>query len=496
MRNIYQKIKKHKKKSILFFIIFLLIFFRIFSGSENEENNNGFERLINISFIDLAQGFPDANLRTSGRVTSFQEAEIRAETTGTINSVPARVGNNVQAGSILASFDNRDALNLVSQAEAGLQTAQAQLNQLKRNATGGSNAETLINQQDILVQNAFRNLLNTDLRAYPLDRADETRANPPIITGTFQGLEEGEYIIETFRSGALSGASFRVSGLERDTQPINAFNNAVPFGTKGLQITFPLNDDSSLGNQRWVVPIPNTRSSQHAQALSAYESAVSARNLALTQNLTNEDQIKIAEAAVSQAEASLRNAQNQLARTSIRSPFNGEIINVNVRVGDFVSAGSPIARVVNRTELYIRSFISSAESRSLNVGNSVLINGQITGTVTNIASGINPTNGMIEISISVDEPNNLISGEFVDIEISIENDGADGELILLPLQAVQPQLNRSVIYLIENDIANAFEVETGRIVGEFIEILSSIPDGAIISSSARGLRDGLRVNIR
>ena len=492
----YKKIKNHKKKIILGVVILLLITFRIFRNTENENNNGSFERIVNVSILETSGGFVNASLNTNGTVTSFQEAEIRAETTGNIISVPVRVGNNVFAGSVLANFDSIDARNMVSQAEAGLQAAEAQLNQLKRNSAGGSNAENIINQQNTLVQNALRNLMNTDLRAYPLDRADETRANPPIITGTYTGLEKGEYIIETYRSGALSGASFRVSGLEQDTQSINAFNNAVPLGTKGLQITFPLNDDSSLGNQRWVVPIPNTRSSQYAQALSAYESAVSARDLSLTQSLTNEDQIKSAEAAVNQAQASLRTAQNQLSRTSVRSPFNGEVVNVNVKVGDFVSAGSPIARVVNKTELYIKSFLSSSESRRVSIGNEVLINGQIAGTVTNIASGINPANGMIEIGISINEENNLISGEFVDIEIMINNEIQNGEVVLLPLQAVQPQLNRSVIYLIEDDEVKVFEVETGRIVGEFIEIISELPENAQISSSARGLRDGLKVNVR
>ncbi len=491
----YRKIKQHKKKVVALALI-LILGTLIISRRPGNDNENDFNQNQTRNVDVLVRGTSgfEARINTSGEVTSNQRAQIRSEITGNIISVPARVGSSISQGTILASFSASDAQNAVRQAEAGLNAARAQLNELERNSVTGSNTASLKNQQETIVQNAFRTLLNTDLRAYPLDRAEETRANPPIISGTYIGLEEGEYVIETYASGALSGASFRLSGLEIDTQPINAFDNAVPLGTKGLQITFPREGDSSLVNQRWVIPIPNIRSSQYASALNNYNSALSNKDVSLNQAIISEDQLESARASVQQAEANLSSAQTQLARTSVRAPFAGEIVSVNVGVGDFVSAGLPIATVVNKTQLYLQSFVSSSESRSISLGDRVVINRSIDGKVSHISSGINPTNGKIEIHISINQGEDLISGEFVDVEIILKN-LSDESILLLPLQAVQPRLQGSFIYVIEGNMAKSFAVETGKIIGEYIEILTEIPEETIIASSARGLRDGIEVNI-
>lgn len=491
----YRRIKKHKKKIIVALLILIFIAFRFASRGEEENNDENQTSARKVTILTRGEEGFEARISTSGNVTSFQEAQIRAETTGNIVSVPARVGTSVSRGAVLASFDATDALNSVAQAEAGLRSAQAQLSQQERNSEGGSNTENIINQQDTIVQNAYRNLLNTDLQAYAANRAEETRANPPIISGTYNSLEEGEYVIETYASGTLSGASFRLSGLETETQSINAFDNPVLLGTRGLQIAFPESDESALTNQKWVIPIPNTRSSQYSTALNNYESAVAGKEVSLNQSIVSDDQLESSRAAVQQAEASLRSAQTRLARTSVRSPFAGEITNVNVKLGDFVNAGSPVATVVNQTELYVQAFVSNLESRRISVGDKVLLNNNISGTVSNVSSGINSTNGKVEVNISIDGEHNFISGEFIDVEIILSSIVNQDGTLLLPLQAVQPQLQGSVVYIIEDDVAKALSVETGRIVGEFIEVHTEISEDVNIAASARGLRDGVKVNI-
>lgn len=504
MSKFSQFFKNNTKKLIVggvvaVFILIIIILTNVLRNSDDDTPEQISQERFVQTLVRGDDGF-EARITASGTVTSEQEAIVRAETSGVITAAPVRVGDAVSRGALLAQFNNTDAQNAVSQARAARDAAAAQLRELERSADGGQSADILMSQQNTLVQNAYRNLLNTDLRAYPVDRAAETRANPPIISGTYTSFEEGEYIIETYASGALSGASFRISGLESGAQSINAFNNAVPLGTRGLSISFPQSNDVALSNQKWVVSIPNTQSSMYGQALSAYETAVQGRDVALNQGVASESRIASAQASLAQAEAALASAQNQLAKTSVRAPFAGDIISMQARLGDFVSMGSPIATIINNGELYVQSFISVQESRQVSIGDRVTINGSHNGRISHISSGINPQNGKIEIRITLDATDHdFISGEFVDVEITVQAQMGDSDIILLPLQAVQPQLQGTVLYRIKTDEEGhervyATEIQTGSIIGEFIQILTPLPEDMVIAASARGLRDTMKVS--
>lgn len=488
--------KRHTKKIIAILLIVVLIVVISISrsgGSDDVLDDNGALRTIP-TLIRSESGF-EARMSLSGTVSAEQEAIIRSEATGTITALPIRVGTSVSQGAVLAQLQTRDAQNQVNQAQAQLDAAQAALRQLEEGAEGSMTAQQLEAQQNTMVNNALRALLNTDLRAYPLRNAAEERANPPSISGTYTGTEKGEYIIETYASGALSGASFRYSGLESGTQSINAFNNAVPLGTSGLFISFPQSPDVTLSNQRWVVPIPNTQSSLYGQALSAYESAIAGRDVALSQGVISDSRLDAARASVDQARAGLQAAQNQLARTSPRAPFTGNITAVSVSVGDFINAGTPLAILVNDGALYVRTFVTPREARRIAMGDRVLIENAYEGEITHIASGINPQNGKIEVHVSLPQNTSLVSGEFISLDIILDELGGDnGDGILLPLSAVQPTLQGSRIYMIDDDgLVSSLLVETGTLIGEFIEVLTPLDEDMRIAASARGLRDGMVV---
>lgn len=486
----------HTKKIIaVILVVLIVIVLSILRSGDDSVDAPTDDARRSIATLSRGDNGFEARMSVSGTITSEQEAVIRSETTGTIIDVPARVGQSISQGAVIARFNTTDAQNAVAQARAARDIASASLSELERSAAGGDNATNIESQQNTLVQNAYRNLLNTDLRAYPAGRAEEERALPPTISGTYTSNEEGVYIVETYASGALSGASFRLRGLETATQSINAFNNAVPLGTRGLMISFPQTEGVSLANQEWVIEIPNTRSSLYGQALSAYEAAQSSRDVALSQGIAGSSRLDGARAQLAQAEAGLQAAQNQLQKATVRAPFSGDIINVNVRTGDFVSAGSPIATIVNSTDLYVRAYMSSQEARRIEVGNTARINDRYDGAVSHIASGINPQNGKVEVHISIEGTIESVSGEFVSVEIILEEAPSEEGGLLVPLSAVQPGLQGSVIYTIDDEgVVAAQTVEIGVLVGEYIEILSPLGDEIRIALFARGLRDGMVVD--
>lgn len=76
-------------------------------------------------------------------------------------------------------------------------------------------------------------------------------------------------------------------------------------------------------------------------------------------------------ANVKQAQASLDQAEDELSRTEVRAPFAGEVSRPQVDVGDWVVPGTPICRLVDRSELRIEVQIPTEQSLGLNEDASV-----------------------------------------------------------------------------------------------------------------------------
>jgi membrane fusion protein (multidrug efflux system) len=243
--------------------------------------------------------------------------------------------------------------------------------------------------------------------------------------------------------------------------------------------------------------LPNTQSSSYLQNYNSYLSAQKNAEVSLQQSTVSEEQLNSQKAQVSQAEANLAVVQAQLAKTIIRAPFSGDIVSVSVSDGEYISVGQSAISLINKTGLFIQSFVGVDESKIIKVENEAIINKKFLATVTNIASGVNTTNGKVEIAITPNSTDDLlIIGEFVDVEIYTNRDSLS-EAILIPLQAIKPRSDGSFVYVVNTEgILEETKVETGDIVGESIEIISGLPLSTTIANPVRGLRDGMKVKVK
>jgi RND family efflux transporter MFP subunit len=76
---------------------------------------------------------------------------------------------------------------------------------------------------------------------------------------------------------------------------------------------------------------------------------------------------RVADASLRDAELVLETAQRDLARTEMKAPFDGLVRSEQVDIGQFVSRGSPIARVYATDYLEVRLPIADKELAYLNI---------------------------------------------------------------------------------------------------------------------------------
>ncbi len=77
--------------------------------------------------------------------------------------------------------------------------------------------------------------------------------------------------------------------------------------------------------------------------------------------------LRVAEAALQDAKVSFEQAQQDIARTELRSPFTGLVRSENVDIGQFVSRGSPIATLYASDLVEVRLPIADRQLAFLNL---------------------------------------------------------------------------------------------------------------------------------
>jgi RND family efflux transporter MFP subunit len=107
----------------------------------------------------------------------------------------------------------------------------------------------------------------------------------------------------------------------------------------------------------------------------AVKKAQNARRAALTTLSTSieEKQVfdgnaKMAEAAVASAKAALAQAEINLQRTEVRSPVDGYVTNLLMRVGDYARAGTSNVSVIDENSYWIDAYFEETKLVNVHVG--------------------------------------------------------------------------------------------------------------------------------
>lgn len=138
-------------------------------------------------------------------------------------------------------------------------------------------------------------------------------------------------------------------------------------------------------------------------------------------------QVQLAEAKtlVDSAQTQVKQAEIALARTEIRAPFAGVLLERWVEQGDYVAVGDPIAQIMDEDPFLIRGDIAEQHHHLLHVGHQAsikLIDGQtLTGHVSLIAAQADAATRTFAIEVTVANPQRtLAAGMSCEIQLPLE----------------------------------------------------------------------------
>ncbi len=198
--------------------------------------------------------------------------------------------------------------------------------------------------------------------------------------------------------------------------------------------------------------------------------------------------------------ADIKVRQVQLEKHQIRAPFDGIAGLRKISNGSYISISDELVSVYSINPLKIDFSVPGKYAAQVNTGD--LLKFEIDGYDDEIFEGkiyaiepqIDPETRSIRIrAISDNRENKLYPGQFAKIRLTIST---FEEAILIPTEAVVPELNGKKVYVRNNGIVENRRITTGIRMANQIQVVEGLEDGdTVLTTGILQLQPGMKVNL-
>jgi len=238
-----------------------------------------------------------------------------------------------------------------------------------------------------------------------------------------------------------------------------------------------------------------------------------------------EPEIRLAESALTAAEARLQDARLRLERTAVRAPFNGRIRVKQAEIGQFLAPGAPVAVIysTDAVEISVPLALSDASlidelfaeedlgRMEIDARVSRMMNGRsITwpARVHRVEGALDPATRTVRVVVRVDDPYvttddrpPLFVGSFAQVEIDARRLDS---YVTVPTDALREytaaeesrRISRDVVWLVENDRIRFQPVDVLKSRDEIAIITGGLnPGDHVVTSDLGVVTDSMAVRI-
>ncbi len=277
-----------------------------------------------------------------------EQIDISAEISGRLMEIKVEEGQNVQAGSLIAVIDSPENELKAQQSQISIESAKNELGKVEEGSRKEEinaqravvkqieaqvrQAETAVKQAEVLVKQAEVNVSAAeDTYSFKKDNYEDTKALYEGSAATKQELENAQYALE---------------------QAQTALNNTR----------------HSLENANIQ---KNTAAAQVESANAQLEAAK--EKLKLLVNGATDRTITAAQYGIEQAETNYQLTKLLLDKRNVVALSEGVVESVNFNEGEFVNAGSPIATIREKNNLWVKVYIPEEMLPKLQVNKAVKV---------------------------------------------------------------------------------------------------------------------------
>lgn len=195
--------------------------------------------------------------------------------------------------------------------------------------------------------------------------------------------------------------------------------------------------------------------------------------------------------------ADIKLTKAQIEKAEVRAPFSGKIGLRNVSLGAFISASSTIANLIQTDPVKIDFSIPERYTGLIKTGKTLICN--LTNNPNPFEAKIYAVEPSIDfqtrsMKVRAMAPNKegiLIPGSYVKVNLVFDE---IPDALLIPPQAISPELAGQKVYLVKNGKATESMVSLGVRSGNYVEIVDGIAVGdTLIITGLIQLKKGMPV---
>jgi len=207
---------------------------------------------------------------------------------------------------------------------------------------------------------------------------------------------------------------------------------------------------------------------------------------------------------ISQHQAEMDRLQDQIKKSKIIAPFDGEIIQTHTEVGEWLSKGGAVAEIIDLSNVRINVALPEKYIRNIRVGERVQVsldalpNRQFSGKVFSIISQADPESRTFPVRIELEnKKGELKSGLFARVSLPV---GPPVQTLTVPKDALVIRGGKYFVYVAHPSEGgwkvSRVDIQTGLMVNNWVEVQGPLEVGQkVVTRGNERLRPGQEVNI-
>ena len=211
--------------------------------------------------------------------------------------------------------------------------------------------------------------------------------------------------------------------------------------------------------------------------------------------------LSLAEAEVERAKASLSLARLKLSKTKIASPIACVIKEKRVSAGDFVKNGTPLFVIIQPNPLKLRFTVPEKDVGRIRINQEVMLKvdgfaeTDFKGKVNIVFPNVEEKTRTLQVEALVPNNNGLLKpGLFAKVTLYT---AGERDTIVVPVTALLYEAEKVRVFITEGDRAKERVVKLGSKYGEFMEIVEGVHAGEkVVFMGQQNLSDGAKVSVQ
>jgi membrane fusion protein, multidrug efflux system len=202
-------------------------------------------------------------------------------------------------------------------------------------------------------------------------------------------------------------------------------------------------------------------------------------------------------------ENQIANVKTQIEKSQIRAPFEGTIEEVMVKEGEMAQPGSPLVRIVNHRDMYVKADLSESYVGNFKKGDKVSIlfpsiNRTIESTISSVGQVIDEKNrtfaieALLPLTDFTIKPNLIVTVKIMDYKIA--------DAVVIPSKLIQRDNHGEFVFIAEMDgeelVARKVQVERGMTYKNSTVINDGLKGAeTLINEGFRDVAEGTKLKV-